>query len=69
MSTYITQSGDTWDVIAYKVYKKESLMTSLLAANPDHASTVVFSSNVKIEVPDMPVNSASSLPPWKRGRS
>jgi phage tail protein X len=64
--TYTTVQGDTWDVIAYKVYGREDRMTLLLQANPGHEDTVIFSGGVQLIVPPATVESSVSLPPWKR---
>jgi phage tail protein X len=65
-TTYRTVQGDTWDGIAFKLYKSEQLMTLLINANPDHAGTVVFSGNVILVVPDKPLDASETLPPWRR---
>ncbi|MEN6372223.1 MAG: tail protein X [Armatimonadota bacterium] len=62
---YITNTGDQWDLIAYNVYSKEKFMTELLAANPEYRDIVVFDAGVRIVCPDIDVESASPLPPWK----
>ncbi|MEF3312610.1 tail protein X [Paenibacillus sp. GYB004] len=64
--TYTTVQGDTWDVIAYKVYGHEDHMTILLQANPGHADTVIFSGGVQLIVPPATAESSENLPPWKR---
>ena len=33
--TYTSIQGDTWDMIAYKVYGKESAMVQLMEANSE----------------------------------
>ncbi|MEK3749420.1 phage tail protein [Paenibacillus sp. FSL E2-8871] len=65
-SSYRTLQGDTWDGIAFKLYKSEHLMTLLINANPDHVRTVVFSGNVILIVPEKPVDASETLPPWRR---
>ncbi|WP_248549002.1 tail protein X [Paenibacillus odorifer] len=66
ITTYRTLQGDTWDGIAFKLYKNEKLMTLLINANPEHVGTVVFSGNVILVVPDMPADASETLPPWRR---
>ncbi|OBZ08930.1 phage tail protein [Bacillus sp. FJAT-27264] len=63
---YSTLQGDTWDGIAFKLYGDAHLMTILINANPNHASTVVFSANVSLVVPDKPMDTSDTLPPWRR---
>ena len=69
MRTYRTIQGDTWDLIAFRVYKKvgaEKLMDILLEANPDFINTVIFQANVLLKIPDVSSPIVVNLPPWKR---
>lgn len=66
IDVYLTQLGDTWDLIAYKVYGDEVYMKELVEANIEKAKTVFFKSNVEIICPDIPITSDTNLPPWKR---
>lgn len=68
---YVTQSGDTWDAIAFRLFNKqhprpEFLLHLLLRENPEHAKTVIFGAGVLLKIPDIPENIPESLPPWKR---
>lgn len=65
--TYTTTQGDTWDMIAYKMYGDEKRMTALLDANPAHRETVIFSANIELIVPTIEQSVSSKLPPWKQG--
>ena len=69
MTTYRTKQGDTWDLIALKVYPKiggEKVMDVLLEHNPDHIHTVIFPANVVLNIPDVDIPVVSNLPAWKR---
>ena len=69
MMKYRTVQGDTWDLIALRMYPKiggEKLMDILLEHNPEHMNTVIFSANVILNIPDVDVPVISSLPAWKR---
>lgn len=69
MRTYRTEQGDTWDLIALRVYPDiggEKLMDILLEINPEHINTVIFSANVKLNIPDSEVPVIVNLPAWKR---
>lgn len=66
MKEYVTVQGDTWDLIAFKVYGSEKHMTKLIEANPEHRETVIFSANVKLNVPEIETPVPDELPPWKR---
>ena len=68
VKVYKTVSGDTWDLISYKLYGSEQYFHQLMRANL--LSVAVFDSNIPIIVPEItPITSAvetSKLPPWKR---
>ncbi|MDQ0114354.1 tail protein X [Paenibacillus harenae] len=64
--TYTTIQGDTWDAISFKLYGTALMMPKLIAANPQHASTVIFSAGVLLAAPETPAATSADLPPWKR---
>ena len=70
VKVYRTVSGDTWDLISYKIYGSEQYFHQLLRSNLNLLSIAVFDSNIPIIVPEItPIASAvetSKLPPWKR---
>ena len=69
MKTYRTEQGDTWDLIALRMYPSigaEKLMDVLLEANPEHIHTVIFPANVILNIPEVSVPVISNLPAWKR---
>lgn len=69
MKTYRTEQGDTWDLIALRVYPDiggEKLMDVLMDANPEHINTVIFPANIKLNIPDADVPVIVKLPAWKR---
>lgn len=67
---YTTILGDTWDIVAHKVYgdrkRGELFLHHLLDANQEHRNTVTFSSGILLKIPDPPAAIPESLPPWKR---
>lgn len=68
MRRYRTSQGDTWDLIAYRMYPfvgKENLMSRLIEQNPDYADTVIFPAGVIIYVPEISKPEQNTLPPWK----
>jgi phage tail protein X len=69
MSTYTTVLGDTWDMIAFKLYGKEKYAKNLVEANLKYVETVIFSAGAILIVPEISSTESdiSSLPPWKRG--
>lgn len=67
MNEYITVQGDTWDIIAKKVYGNEKLMIHMLRINPEWNQTVFFPSGVILEVPELEADDTPvELPPWKQ---
>lgn len=64
---YRTESGDTFDLIAYKVMGSESHMLDLMLANPAYADVLVFDSGTMLTIPELPEYSDSSLPFWHNG--
>lgn len=69
MATYTTKQGDTWDIIAKQFYGNEMFMDVLVKANIKHRKTVIFSSGVVLNIPDIDTTSPeyeANLPVWKR---
>lgn len=69
MRTYTTKQGDTYDIIALRMYPKlgaEKLTDILIDANPKHVRTVIFSGGVELNIPDIEIPEITNLPAWKR---
>lgn len=64
---YETLSGDTWDSISLDFYNNENYVSEIMAMNPDHITTLVFSEGVILKIPILDKVEESTLPPWKRG--
>lgn len=65
----MTHSGDTWDLVAYRIWGKgadQALMSDLIDANPQHVEVTVFQANIEITIPDVEDKAAVTLPPWRR---
>lgn len=62
---YITKSGDTWDMIAKKVYGSEYHADVLMAANAAHIETFIFQAGVELSTPALEEERNGLLPPWK----
>lgn len=71
MHTYTTVLGDTWDIIAFKIWGKEKYAKELVEANLNYVETVIFSSGITLNIPEITttVSDITNLPPWKRGTS
>ena len=70
MRKYRTIQGDTWDLIAFRMYPTiggEKLMDILIEANPDYVNTVIFPANIVLSIPTVNIPVITSLPAWKRG--
>ncbi len=65
VDAYLTISGDTWDMIAYKVYKNEYYMDELMDANPKLLDYTIFPSGILVVCPDIELEDLQTLPPWK----
>lgn len=65
--TYITISGDAWDLIAYKTLGNEMHTNALIENNLRYRDVAIFPAGVVLNIPDIPTPAASGLPPWKRG--
>ncbi|MFX3635457.1 MAG: tail protein X [Candidatus Pristimantibacillus sp.] len=63
---YITIQGDTWDLIAYKLYGSESYMVQLMQANPSYMPMTIFSAGIVLQVPTVTEPIDTTLPPWKQ---
>lgn len=68
LSTYKTVQGDTYDIIAKKVYGDELLMGKIVCSNPKYIGTMVFPSGVILQIPDATDKELkyNSLPPWRQ---
>lgn len=64
--TYTTIQGDTWDLIAYKVYGEEKYMRYLIEANWPLIDTLVFSAGTVVKVPDLPEEPDEDAPFWRQ---
>lgn len=63
---YTTVSGDTWDLISYKVFGTETYMDKIIKLNIDYINTVVFKAGIAINLPDKLSTADDKLPPWKK---
>lgn len=64
--TYTSIQGDTWDMIAYKAYGKESAIVQLIEANSDLANIAIFPSGVQVICPTIAPEASHILPPWRK---
>ncbi|MCD8348804.1 MAG: tail protein X [Lachnospiraceae bacterium] len=64
-STYTTVQGDTWDLMAYKLYGDEKYMKNLAEANWPLLDVLIFAGGVEITVPDLPEEVDTDAPFWR----
>ena len=64
-STYTTIQGDTWDLIAYKLYGEEKYMKNLIEANWPLLDVLIFPSGTVLTVPDLPEEVDEDAPFWR----
>ncbi len=68
---YITQQGDTWDYIAWRVYGDEYMETILLQANPQYLTTYLFEAGCRLWCPEAESvadeeEEEEEIPEWRR---
>lgn len=65
-NTYTTHLGDTWDLIAYRVYGGVNYTGWLMQNNYPHLDTFVFDAGVVLQTPDPPEdNQPANAPIWR----
>lgn len=64
---YITELGDTWDMIAKKVYGDETKAGLLMDNNRDLLEILIFDDGIELECPSVEVESddIASYPSWR----
>lgn len=63
--SYTTVQGDTWDIIAKKVYGNEMKADFLMANNFQALDTFIFPEGIVLNTPDLPEEQDDDLPPWR----
>lgn len=67
MPKHLTMRGETFDSLAFLYYTDEKLAHEIMAANPEHAATLVFDEGVLLDIPEQTaVVMPETLPPWRR---
>ncbi len=67
MKTYVTTEGDSWDIIAKKIYDSELHADYLMKNNIDKLDIYIFPSGVELKTPELTdeLKTESSLPAWR----
>lgn len=65
MKTYRTLQGDTFDIIAFRLWKDEHLCSTLMDANPGYMDALIFPAGIELNIPDFVKEpKRADLPPW-----
>jgi len=67
--TMTTKQGDTWDMLALRIYGSDKLGYVLLQANPNYMRILYLPAGLLLIVPQLPDGARrtrSKLPPWER---
>ena len=63
---YNTVQGDTWDVIAKRVYGAEKHLDHLMKNNFDLLDYFIFPAGIIVNTPSLPDREADGIPQWRR---
>ena len=67
MEMYTATDGESWDSIAYKLYKDEFKSTDIIAENPRLSDIIIFKGGEKIKLPEsVDDTTPQTLAPWRR---
>lgn len=65
METYETVQGDTWDIIAKKVYGEEKYAGYLMESNRLLLDYMIFPGGVALSIPELTEEQDADLPIWR----
>ncbi len=65
METYETVQGDTWDMIAKKVYGEEKYAGYLMESNRLLLDYMIFPGGVVLSIPELTEEQDADLPIWR----
>jgi phage tail protein X len=65
-NVYKTVQGDTWDLIAKKVYGSEIYLDHLMKHNFSLLDYFIFPAGIKVFTPEIPLKGASGIPEWRK---
>lgn len=67
-TTYKTQAGDMWDMIAWRVYGSTANTAKLMKANPGYVDMFFLPAGLTLDVPELAVTDvdATFVPPWRK---
>lgn len=68
MNTYTTIQGDTWDLIAKKVYGDEKKLDVLMEYNFPVLDYTVFPEGIRLKIPELQTEETEHIPEWRKQR-
>ena len=64
---YLTQEGDTFDLLALEMYNDERLAHYIIEFNPDYVDVVIFQGGIRLKLPIVEnPETIETIPPWRR---
>lgn len=64
---YITQDGDTFDLLALDMYNDEKLSHYIIQFNPDYSDVIIFDGGIPLRLPVIEnPETTSTIPPWRQ---
>lgn len=63
---YQTRQGDTFDIVAYRIWGDEHMMRQIVDANPEYADVLLFDAGIMLNIPDIAKKAklSADLPSW-----
>ena len=65
MEQYTTVQGDTWDIIAKKVYENEKYAGYLMENNRLLLEYMIFPGGITLDIPELTEETDPDLPIWR----
>ncbi len=68
LNEYITNSGDTFDIIAKELLGSEKLAPEIIKKNPGYCDVIIFSAGTKLVIPNEENNTTetrTNAPVWR----
>lgn len=66
MDIYRTIQGDTWDLIAKKVYNNEKKMDVLMQNNFPLLDYTIFPAGILVSIPELKSEEKQGWPEWRK---
>ena len=63
---FSVSQGQAWDQVSLAEYGSEKAMGELLPTNADEMDCLLFSGEIRLDIPEIETPAVKSLPPWER---